>query len=338
MSIMIAKRITSALILAGFSSMAFAGTMGNPVEAPTGVNVVAPTTSGTWVFGLEAIYAQPGEVFQYASRGHATDDGVTFTNKGGPSYNDWGFSADVGYIFPDTGLDVQLGYTYLALNNENRWDSTNNIQPVLSGPNTAADLGTGFNSAQAHASQDLNQITLTMGQAIQATKYVYLHPFIGLEYANIRTIDTINYTGNTAQGFVADDSIYNGIGPRAGIDGAFRLGYGFSIFGSAAGALLLGDMNTGYRITSSRTDTNLSLSNDNNLVLVPELEGKIGLEYLYPFTPTSELSIQLGYEAATTYFNAESQDLNDVINVNTTSNLSNFSYQGVFLRLQQSFH
>jgi len=103
------KRITLALAIIGLSATAFAGSPGDNMvaPAPTGINLVAPDSVGTWSFGIEALYMDPGSQFQYANTGvgvASVDTSDTFKNyTTGNGYN-WGVEADIGYMFLATAV------------------------------------------------------------------------------------------------------------------------------------------------------------------------------------------------------------------------------------------
>src|SRR3990167_7960497 len=109
------KSITLALAMIGLSSVALAGAPGNNMVVPTGTPVIAPDSTGTWSFGLEALYMQSNTNFQYAAVTN-TDPVTGFTEQDNQSVSNdwnWGGEVDVSYIFPGSSRDVSASYTYL---------------------------------------------------------------------------------------------------------------------------------------------------------------------------------------------------------------------------------
>lgn len=257
---------------------------------------------------------------------------------------DWGWAATVGFIFPETGNDVALSYKRL----ETR-DSINEIGnnftpvnfPVAFTFNFVGEPPSGatFNIVNAHATQefDLNQVDLTVGQFINVGYGLQLHPRIGLRFADIEHDLLSNYNGiGTAFESVGllvtapfspsiqshEESEYQGVGPLAGIDGSYPIGYGFDIVGHFSSSLLLGNINSKLDGNVSVPSTTFfnegvpvslflvglnsgpNISSASTRRLVTNLEAKLGLDYTYPFNnPQTNLTLEVGYQVSH-YFNA----------------------------------
>lgn len=327
----ITKPITLALAMIGISAAAFAGAPGNNMVAPTGTPVIAPDSLGTWSFGLEALYMQSNTNFQYANVtstpavGSAVIDNESVTNE----WN-WGVEADISYMFPGSSRDVSASYTHLNQDGNDSVSAPGAVGGVY-GTFLSAD------SAKGTTDQSLNAATLTFGQLLTVGDRVSLHPFGGLAYADIDTTNKANYFTNiagvsTSTDFYKGTSDFQGIGPRAGMDAAVHLGSGFSIVGTMAGDLLVGSMDSDFYYNNFTSLTS-HYKNDSYTQVVPELDAKLGLDYMYAFNPNTSMNVQLGYQVVN-YFNAESQDAVDSVVVNSTNNTNDFDYNGPYLRLQ----
>jgi hypothetical protein len=339
-------KITLALAMLGLSSIAFAGAPGNPMVVPTGVPVIAPDSTGTWSFGLEALYMESNTSFQYASYDTlATDGSGTTTQHNQSVHNDWnwGVEADISYMFPGSSRDISASYTYL---NQDGSDSVTDPDDVLGVTNFINNGGQPFNTAKGDVDQTLNAATLTFGQLLTVGDRLSLHPFGGVQFADIDNTDNAYYYGNSdavppttgLTGSYKQESDFEGAGPRAGIDASVHLGSDFSIIGTFAGALLVGNMDSQFAfyngaVPSAFGGTVLSFKNDSYTALVPELDAKIALDYMYAFNPKTSMNIQVGYEVVN-YFNAESNNILDAFNSNSVSTTSDFNYNGPYLRLQ----
>ncbi len=336
------KRITLALAMIGLSSVALAGAPGNNMVAPTGTPVIAPDSTGTWSFGIEALYMESNTNFQYAGQTVGTlEEGgeVEFNNESASNNWNWGGEVDVSYMFPGSSRDISASYTYL---NQDGNDSTNGV--FLAGPLGvgAGTLAFPTNEAEADMDQTLNAATLTFGQLLTIGDRVSLHPFGGIQFASIDTDNKAHYenedavTGvETQTGSFKQESDFQGAGPRAGIDAAVHLGSGFSIVGTFAGALLVGNMDSEFETSDLSTLGTTTIENDNDsyTAVVPELDAKLGLDYMVAFNPNTSMNIQVGYEVVN-YFNAVSNDFLDSVAVNSVNNTSDFNYNGPYLRLQ----
>jgi hypothetical protein len=333
------KRITLALAMIGLSASAFAGAPGNQVAMPTGVNLTAPDSVGVWSFGIEALYVKPANnQFQYGQLNTDTTATIpTFKNKSVSNDHEWGGTVDMTYMFPGSSRDVKLSYTHIDFSNSSN---------TTVGANQSFDAGD-FNNAfdtegdYAKGSQDtdVDSVDLVFGQWIRIGQRVDLHPFGGLRYADIRTDDKGTYSDVSTdpatvstQKFTSD---FQGIGPRVGMDTAVHLGQGFSIVGTMAGSLLIGSNNSKFNVydaTGSIAEQDI-YKNGSSTTVVPELDARIGVDYMYAFTPETSMNVQLGWQVVN-YFDVTDTDAIDAVSPNTVNNSEDFGYQGPYLRLQ----
>lgn len=320
------KHTVFALSLIGLSVAAIAGTPGNNMVLPSGVDLTAPDSTGIWSLGIEGLYVQSNNSFQYSPLGF-----FDANNKAVGNEWNWGIEADVGYQFAGSSRDVNLSYTYLGFD---ALDST--TTPALS-----SIIGTG--NAYGKVDQELNAVSLTFGQLFLVGSRIGLHPFAGVQFADINS----NFKSNTSFPLsIADTeatysltnkltSDFTGAGPRAGIDATLNLGCGFSVVGTFAGALLVGEMDAKNTFMVSFLSASLQQVNkpENYTAMVPELDAKLGINYAYTFNPKIAMDAQIGFEAVN-YFNALDSDLYDIQNFNSVNNTTNFNYYGPYFRLQ----
>ncbi|NNM59363.1 MAG: hypothetical protein HKM04_06060 [Legionellales bacterium] len=335
------KTITIALGIIGLSATAFAGEPGNNMVIPTGTLLIAPDSTGTWSFGLEALYMMSNTNFQYASTGNvsllAPPGPADVENQSVTNDWNWGVEADISYLFPGSSRDISASYTYL---NQNGDDSVSGAPLTVHGVNRPT-FTTFANEATGDVDQTLNAATLTFGQLMTIGNRISLHPFGGLQFADIDTSNkAVYYTefpdpGDEFEiGNYKSTSDFEGIGPRAGIDTAIHLNQSFSIVGTFAGALLVGNMSSNFDYNRGFTPSfETDYNNDSYTAVVPELDAKVGLDYLYAFNSATSMNIQLGYEFVD-YFNAEDNDARDSWAVNSVNTATDFSYNGPYLRLQ----
>lgn len=324
------KKITLVLAMMGLSTIALAGAPGNNMVAPTGTPVIAPDSTGMWSVGLEALYMESNTNFQYADV--TTVDPVTAVvsqnNESVTNNWDWGGEVDVSYMFPGSSRDVSASYTYLNFDNSDSVNGVDNIGGLITA---------GEDAATGNTDVTLNGATLTFGQLLTVGDRLSLHPFGGIQFADIDSDNDANYFDDTTGTLIQDssmdvDSHFTGAGPRAGIDASVHLGSGFSIVGTFAGALLVGNMDSDVDTTVVGIGTT-DFDNDSYTAIVPELDAKLGVDWMYAFNPNTSMNIQVGYQVVN-YFNAENDDAFDTLATNSVNNTSDFGYNGPYLRLQ----
>lgn len=322
------KRLSLALVALGLSAPAFADS-----------SVLVPSQHGGFKVGIDALYLRPTN----SDLGYATvittpaNSTIGYNNNRSvePSF-DWGVYAQIGYLFPATGNDLTLGYTYLSSNETdsvvaptpsiNNGTATSNGQIFVSPLSVLSTIGneagdTGFGGAQGKARVTLNVVDLEAGQRFTTGSYD-MRMFAGLRYANINskedaagvpfqlsgvTSGNVNTTTAGAQEFSTQ---FNGVGPRIGVDARYCLNSGFGLDADLSTSLLAGRANSNYYANFSTntgnviSTANFASKNGNDTRLVPVLEAKLGVDYTYitDCRCKSSLVFEAGYQT-TNYFN-----------------------------------
>ena len=308
------------LILLGLglaSASAYAGAVDTtPMPVSNDINVTVPDQSGMWSFGVNAVLLQPvSNDFTYF---HTSTDSATNYQTVDQSYH-WWFGADVTYAFPGNGRDVTLAY-------EGFHGSDSNSAVAL-------PLGVEGKTDTSYDAGDL-----VFGQKLDVGQRIRLHPFVGVRYATIDVKNTAGYTyfdaDNKALGATTgiQEGTFSGIGPRFGSDAQINLGQGFSIRGRLGLSALIGSSNPtlDYVTTDYTTNTSApySINQDSSTRVVPELDGRLGLNYTYDFNSNMAMGVEAGWQAVN-YFNAVAQTCED-----GSIDSSNFALQGPYARLQ----
>ena len=297
--------------------------------------VLVPSQQGGFKVGIDALYLRSTSIgLDYATRivfpTDASSLGTASNAIIDPSYH-LGAYLQAGYLFPCTGNDLTLGYTYLSN------DSTSSITapaPIINGTSATATggifvlpilglftIGTtgGFGSAQGKVEYTLDVVDLEAGQRFTSGSYD-MRMFAGLRYANIdSTLSTLalpyvlapNITGgsiNRVLSAVQDfNSEFRGIGPRLGVDARYCLSSGFGVDMNVSTALLVGNTNSHYNATlipAGFSTSSFHAENPSTTRIVPVLEAKLGLDYAFAFCSNgSALILEAGYQV-TNYFNA----------------------------------
>lgn len=330
------RKTTLALALTAISCSAFA-TSSTTVVVPSGVPVVALDSSGLWSVGLGVVYAKSSApIFQYAQINSNTPTGNTLTNKTVEPSAQSGLELDLDYRFAGSNTDVGFSYTHIDMENSNT--------ASIVGTETFDEPFDLLPSRRDHVDQIkasvenvYNGTDLVFGQHLTVGNRVDLHPFGGIRYADLDSDEKSTYYNDPSD----DDSIeataqmtshYEGLGPRAGMDGTVHLCKGLSIVGTLAGSLEYGYDNAQI-ITQITSDLPTTTTLDKNWYVVPELDTRLGLDYAFAFNQTTSMDIQAGYQAVS-YFNALENDQQDISDINSQVSKANFGFQGPYARIQ----
>lgn len=333
------SRLVIALASIGLSAGLYAGQPGNQVIGPTGLNLVAPDTVGIWSFGLEVFHVkatnddfQYGQVVSLNSAGDLVTHNVTTDSKFHA-----GATVDATYILPENGMDIKISATSIQFtdNNTTTIAGANAGEIFLPAFSSLLGLGGTESGARAKDEQHYTSGDLLFGQWIRIGHEVDLHPFVGVRYADINDKATGRYVDSATtvvqEGVIKSD--FDGIGPRAGMEAAVHVGWGFSFVARLGASLLVGDLDSSVKESDPGSPLALKYNNDDATHTIPELDERLGVDYIYNFTPTASMSAQLGVENVE-YFGAVSKDDLDSAVPNSVLGSSNFGYRGFYLRLQ----
>jgi hypothetical protein len=330
------------------------------------VNVTAPEQSGAWSFGVTAVLMQPtNSGYEYATTDQFTANDPANPTTYGDTYKNyiinenyyWWFGADVTYAFPGNSRDVTLAYEGLhGTTTDNASNNFNNDIDESSTYYTLINHLTNYDvdSIQAKVDTRYDAGDLLFGQKLTIGQRIQLHPFIGVRYAHIDVQnsfkDTLEPFPITGDGFEGGNetgglgTTFNGIGPRIGSDAGIILGKGFSIRGRLGLSALIGSDNSNYSYVStflySPSSTQVSNTQvvnrdtQSKTMVVPELDGRLGLNYKHSLNSTMDLGVEAGWQA-TNYFQViEDPVLNYPGGTPAHDKYSDFGLQGPYARVQ----
>lgn len=329
------KKLSLALIALGMVSTTFAALPAT--TDPTLVSV--PQLPGGFFLGGTAFYLQPsannGDL-DFAILGTGTIAPFHSLIKSHDPDYDWGWGVNVGYIFPQTGNDVAVNYWHVGIDNT---DSVfgpgffSAIFPItFTNQNVAiTDFALLTNHLFSKLEFDFDQGDISFGQFIDVGCRLILHPTVGIQYTRIDQGISSNLAASAsgvdsgvAFSFPVISSAnlksdFDGIGPRIGMDGTYYLGAGFGLAGHFAAALLVGDLDSKLTAFSSEAGGDFqgavniippltvqnSFSLNSTRRIVPNLQGKLGVDYTYMFNnaANSYVTLEVGYQVDE-YFNA----------------------------------
>ncbi len=304
------KRLTVAFAALGLTAAVNVSAALPAATDPTLVNV--PELSGGFVLGVTGLYleASPtngdldfasinaGLLNTFSSRLQTVEPGF-----------DWGLGLNAGYIFPNTGNDINASYFYLDTDKQKNVFTF--VPNFITSNNFFQSITNDFIYAQAENDYRINQVDLTAGQFINVGCRLRLHPNVGVRYAEVqRELDTFYLDNSDANSLSnVEESDFTGIGPLAGLDASYFLGMGLGVVAHVDSALLIGDIDTQTHsvisINQAGTLNQLfyKLQKDSGNRVVPVTDMKLGVDYTYMVNDAqnSDFTFELGYQASHYY-------------------------------------
>lgn len=216
---------------------------------------------------------------------------------------DWGFRVSLGYNTPRDGWDFSLMWTHIKNHSRDhvRAHGDTTITPVWQINNIALN-GTA-EEAKAHWSINLEQVDLALGKEYFVGKYCTLRPNGGIRADWIFQQYHVRYVPVLTPAFpqkINMDNRYFGLGFFAGIDTDWLLGQGFSIFGMADYAVLVGFFHVEQKVSqTSATTGNLQTGELKNSFRCGRgiLDLALGLKWSHLYSNRSwGLTFKAGYE------------------------------------------
>lgn len=307
--------LTAASLTASLSALASVPTGAQPFQ------IIVPNLKSGMELTVAGLYLQPTNSDLNYETLIAGTDGAANTNveNVNPNYG-WGIRVGVGYIFPDTGNDVQANWTHLT---QSSTDSTNYMLDssgtsfITSRAGTVYRiLGDGESSlgASSNAEFQYDAIDLDVGQYLSIGTRLQTRLFAGVRFAQIKNNITDDYNYEVPEALFSINetdyfqSQFTGIGPRFGVDMSYNVWNCFGLVGSVAGALLVGreqaSTNVDLLVSTVPVPLTATANTDNTTRIVPSFDAKLGVDYSIPFkNDAARLSIEAGYQV-TQYIDA----------------------------------
>lgn len=330
------KKLAFALVSLGLSTAAFAGA----------VEYQEPEAPGFFMLGVEGLYVSMGQDdFLYGYEGGTFNStGILNTQAPAslvkrlnvdPDFH-WGWHADAAYSMPGNGFDVGVAWTHL--------ENSDSDSSLSASGSSFAFIGPFTGSARGSVNFSYSDVDLIFGKALTFDNRYHLHPFAGVRYGRVKTKAKAFYANirnaiSTSVGNTMISNSYAGVGPRVGVDATIEIANGFSLTAKGGGSILVGDYH--YSFTANRTNTALTpatgtflLKNSDEMMTVPELDYRIGLNYAYEFSHEMSFSGEVGWQA-TQYLDVVDRSASTV--ASHRSELGDWSFQGPYVRFEVDF-
>jgi len=282
------KKTALAVIALG-STAAFAGTMGPVCSA---VNVTVPCETCAWDIGGRALYLQPATSIgndQFT----LTQGTNSYTAGVNPQWG-WGFQLEASYHY-STGNDMNLNWYHYRHGSEASLGT-----PVTFAQPGVISLGTAT-TATASANPAWDQVNIEFGQHVDFGENKFARFHGGFNFSRVgnngyTSFDgLIGTVGNTPTNFTKNyTTVYNGFGPRVGMDLNYEWGNGVGVYADGALSVLAGSSKSSLNyVNNSAPAQSFTLSTSKNGV-VGELDAKVGMMYTYAMAQ-GDLSLDVGW-------------------------------------------
>lgn len=341
------KRVSVALAIIGLSSSLKIFAAFPATNDPTLINI--PQLPGGFFVGVSGFYLQPSATngdLDYAVVTTGTAPNFHSDLKSVDSGYDWGWGINVGYIFPNTGNDINFSYVNYFGEDSNFVTGTN---LNIINPNISL-TGNVSNYANAKSEYDIDQVDVFGGQYINVGCRLILHPTLGMRWAQLErdisgtyiASDLSDGIASTTSTFSKEISDFNGIGPLLGLDASYYLIYGIGVVGHFDSAVLAGNMETKINtaVVTSTTPTIITTNTfhaDDTTRVLPIVDAKLGLDYTYLLhnSKNSDLTLEAGWQFSH-YYRALDRIYANTTGISATINqrkTSDIGFNGPYVNL-----
>lgn len=189
--------------------------------------------------------------------------------------------------------------------------SNDNVFVGLNASLAPADFGRDAVSARATVDVDYWSVNADVGENLEVGDHLALRLFGGVRYSDIGEHFRAYYFGGDFPddideplrcdaddcGISGVDYSYWGAGPRVGARGRYHLPWGLSLFGQAAGSLLVGKQEAEAQFsTNGDEDPVASVYRDFGVRMVPVVEVRAGMGWQHALGSWGSFFVDAGYE------------------------------------------
>lgn len=216
--------------------------------------------------------------------------------------------------------------------------------------------------SKAHGTADYrrDKLNITYGQSIEVGQDLAINLLAGVSFNRLQQIYANSYSSNDYQTtrMVTTLNTFSGVGPELGVDLTYRIHKGLSFVSRSAFDLATGTTKNSTEYASYSPDNittgiknpnNQSLTVDGQLIIVPVLSQKIGVNYELAFRNHCAFQMEIGY--LTQFYSNVFHSVtfaSDVIDADYPAqiglyaqtlqeNISNFSLGGPYFKLEVGF-
>lgn len=221
---------------------------------------------------------------------------------------DYHFGFDFGLrgIFHSTNTNLTLNWEHLHSTDSTSKQvaSDNMIGPFFEiGPDAAP-----YKQANGKATFHFDAVNLNYGQFINFGDRLQTNLFSGVSFARIKQVLFSRFSSldGTIVRTIQVPSLFIGFGPQFGFQSSYRIIKGLHFTGQAAASFLVGSKqdHTAYKALSPglaglgiTPPNKQSTTPQSKIQVIPEIEGKLGLSYVFNFCRHYMIKLEAGYQA-----------------------------------------
>ena len=230
-----------------------------------------------------------------------------------------------------------LGFTYTSFQTDDRRSleaGTGQLWLTRTNPGSFNNFAT---TAEAEAELDYQVFDIQAGYWFHPNDIASVRVFAGPRGADIEQAFDLTYSGGNVTGtrIQQQSTRLTGFGLRAGGEAHWRLGSALSLFGSAAGSVLVGELELEYLEQEAALSSGNVATRVDSFETVPVLDVAAGINLTF-----GKLSFQTGYELSN-WFNVD-QRLNftgssTIMRGSLTPSAQDLLVDGLFVRMAYNY-
>ncbi len=292
------------------STASIAGVMG---DACSKENVSIPCAENYWKWAGHSLYIQPlTAVYGPMSQGNGSQQANL--NLGTTPTWSFGFQLEMAYHFY-TGNDMNLNWYHFRSQSSTNLPGpvqySNLIVAVPFATNPTHYDSFSANAASAQVKPQWDQVNIEFAKRINLGQSDWTRLHGGVNYSRVGSSGQGAFSGstslnNTLTNYDNSDifnTVYNGFGVRTGADLEHDFNNGLSIYAKGAASVLAGMGKSSHHFFDNiNGKLYTGMTTVNRARVVPELDGRVGVNYTYEFFK-GDLNADIGWIWAN-YFNA----------------------------------
>ncbi|QDT73867.1 Lpg1974 family pore-forming outer membrane protein [Lacipirellula limnantheis] len=326
---------------AAYSTLPVTGPAGAPLEGLVQPASSSSSSGGNRVEATAALlYLQPlADNLQYGTQvSPLPAPSPHWVNQAVDTSLSPAFSVGLRYIVPDNGNDVRATWTHLNASSSDSFVA--DVQQFAGPPYEIGPDSNLYNLGDGYVDFEYDSVNLEAGHLWTDGSPAQVRLFGGLQYVRISEElrgSFASYDGDYASSNT-NSSLFNGVGPRVGVEAGIVKGR-LDFLGQVAGSALVGRQENRLDFEAISPDlanvgitppNRQSITSPDATRVIPSIDSKLGAGLTIPLENGSIIRLEGGYQAAV-YINAISQyAISDVV---VPPNV-----QGIGVFLESAYH